>query len=705
MRLNALANRRLTSVPRDQIGSQMLRSASHQIRTHLLDIGLACALVAVVVVSVLSTGSTPQAAASIRTQAAEMGVVQTSVSSTGNLQSVTSLSLGFPIAGTVNAIDVSVGQQVTSGQSLASIDPTAAQSALSSAQDNLSAAQAKLASDQQVLTPQGLEADQIALEQAQQSLANAQQNAALDATSQNLTLSQDQQNLATDQSQLASDQQELKNFTANYNNDVARVNTDKQQVSAIESQQYSDTLKEDNDQNQETTDSSTLAADQSQLTSDEATLASEQKADTNCTGSNTIYSAQCVADMTVYQAAVNTDEANVASAKTAVANDQALVSQDQKSLATDSYNLSSANSTLSSDQSTESSDNSNLTSYQNKVLSDQTAVTNAQNTLDSAQLNQQSSATKDQQSIQSAQMSLQSTQVSNSEKETPSASTLASDQSTVTQDEQTVSQDQQNLQDTLLVAPSQGTIASINGVVGQDVSASGASALTSSGASSNSGAGSSGLGAAASSSSSSSGFITLVDMSTMEVVVGVAETDAANVQVGQSAVVTLNAIPGKELSGTVTEVSPISSTVSNVVTYNVTVVLNRSIPNEKPGMTANVTIITGQQSGVITVPSSAVHTLGGTSTVTVVGAHNKETITPVVTGLVGTSQTAILNGLKVGENIVVPTISTTSILSAIVSGTGTSPTGATARGGLGGAAGGGGGGVARFFGGGGLGGG
>ena len=83
------------------------------------------------------------------------------------------------------------------------------------------------------------------------------------------------------------------------------------------------------------------------------------------------------------------------------------------------------------------------------------------------------------------------------------------------------------------------------------------------------------LGTSASSTSSAgsagSGFITLTDLATLQVEAGFAETDAAKIELGQPATVTFNALPNQELQGKVSEIDVNSETVSNVVTYNVTV--------------------------------------------------------------------------------------------------------------------------------------
>jgi multidrug efflux pump subunit AcrA (membrane-fusion protein) len=107
---------------------------------------------------------------------------------------------------------------------------------------------------------------------------------------------------------------------------------------------------------------------------------------------------------------------------------------------------------------------------------------------------------------------------------------------------------------------------------------------------------------------------------------------------------------------------------SNVVTYDVTIAIKDPPSDVKAGMTADVTVITASKTGVLILPSAAVTTTGTRSTVTVL-SHGTQTTQPVVVGLVGSSTTQIVAGLKAGEIVVEPTVN--------ISSTGTSTSGGT----------------------------
>ena len=76
--------------------------------------------------------------------AATTETVKETVSATGTIQPADQANLTFAQGGKVTAVDVKVGDPVTAGQTLATIDPTSLQSALTLAQQQLTAAQAQL---------------------------------------------------------------------------------------------------------------------------------------------------------------------------------------------------------------------------------------------------------------------------------------------------------------------------------------------------------------------------------------------------------------------------------------------------------------------------------------------------------------------------------------------------------------------------------
>jgi multidrug efflux pump subunit AcrA (membrane-fusion protein) len=168
-----------------------------------------------------------------------------------------------------------------------------------------------------------------------------------------------------------------------------------------------------------------------------------------------------------------------------------------------------------------------------------------------------------------------------------------------------------------LTAPAAATVASINGVVGE-----------SSG---------SGSGGGSSSGSSSSAFMTLIDISSLNIVAQVNETDIANVKVGQTAQFTIPAYPSATFRATVSSIGLVGTTSSSVVTFPVNLSVDEnslSGNNLYPGMTATVNITTAQRIGVLLVPAAAVTF---TTTALTAGEVSRSAITALTSGSTSTS--------------------------------------------------------------------
>jgi multidrug efflux pump subunit AcrA (membrane-fusion protein) len=164
--------------------------------------------------------------------------------------------------------------------------------------------------------------------------------------------------------------------------------------------------------------------------------------------------------------------------------------------------------------------------------------------------------------------------------------------------------------------------------------------------------------------------VTLTGLKGMQVVAGFAETDAAKIRAGQAATVTVDALPEQQFAAHVLAVAGTATSSSSVVTYNVTFALDNSASQLKPGMTANVSVVTGEADNVLHVPTAAVNGSGTNATVTVLRNGNKVSV-PVVVGLQGDSATAILGGLKATDTVVLPSVSISSLTGSSGAGTGT----------------------------------
>ena len=242
------------------------------------------------------------------------------------------------------------------------------------------------------------------------------------------------------------------------------------------------------------------------------------------------------------------------------------------------------------------------------------------------------------------------------------SATVAQAAAQVTQAQLTVATAAKAVRDTVLRAPISGTVTAVNASVGDTVGSSSSAASSNSGTGTTAAAGGAATGATTSSTSSSSssgGVVTIANLAKLEVVAGFAEADATKIKVGQPATVTLSALPNTSVAGTVTAVSPTPTVTSNVVTYDVTVRLISPPSSVRNGMTADVSVTVATKSNVLQLPSAAITTNGAASTVSVL-QNGKQTTARVTTGLVGSSTTEILSGIKAGDVIVEPTVSVSS---------------------------------------------
>jgi HlyD family secretion protein len=177
----------------------------------------------------------------------------------------------------------------------------------------------------------------------------------------------------------------------------------------------------------------------------------------------------------------------------------------------------------------------------------------------------------------------------------------------------------------------------------------------------------------------------------MQLVVSVSESDIGSIKVGQPATISVAALPSDEYAAKVTAISLLPTSSSGVVSYDVTLRLTQTSKQLRPGMTATATIITAQANDAVNVESAAISSAGSSSTVTV-DTNGKMVVTPVITGIVGTTSTQIVAGLQAGEQVAIP-ISTAIATSSSSTSTGTlGGTSTGLGGGFGGFTGGGGGG-------------
>ena len=155
------------------------------------------------------------------------------------------------------------------------------------------------------------------------------------------------------------------------------------------------------------------------------------------------------------------------------------------------------------------------------------------------------------------------------------------------------------------------------------------------------------------------------DLTNMQVVANIDEADIGDVKEGERVSFTVDAYPEDTFEGTVTQVRQEATTTDNVVTYEVVISAPNADLKLKPGLTANVTIFTAEQEGVLSVTTKALRytptqeTVGKRKIVDV-NAKNKVwtlegnniTAYAVNIGMTDGTHTQIISGIKDGTEII-----------------------------------------------------
>ncbi len=153
--------------------------------------------------------------------------------------------------------------------------------------------------------------------------------------------------------------------------------------------------------------------------------------------------------------------------------------------------------------------------------------------------------------------------------------------------------------------------------------------------------------------------VAMVDLSNLQVKVTIAEVDMAKLSVGETAQMTLDALPGKTYTAKVIAISPIGTITQGVVNYPVIVSITNADGSIKPGMTANLSVAVDHRDNVLLLPTRAVKSQGNQKIVTV--AYKGQNIqVPVQTGLSNDTSIEIVSGLQEGDQVLLNQTTTTN---------------------------------------------
>ncbi len=152
------------------------------------------------------------------------------------------------------------------------------------------------------------------------------------------------------------------------------------------------------------------------------------------------------------------------------------------------------------------------------------------------------------------------------------------------------------------------------------------------------------------------------DLTEMQIEVSVSEADIGKIKVGQAVEYTLDGYPNEIFKGKVTQVRISPTTVSNVVTYTVIVGVENENNILKPGMSANVEIITSKKERILCVDNAAMRftpteITGGkkfdTQGIWLLRKNKPERVN-IKTGITDSEYTEIISDeISEGENVII----------------------------------------------------
>lgn len=151
------------------------------------------------------------------------------------------------------------------------------------------------------------------------------------------------------------------------------------------------------------------------------------------------------------------------------------------------------------------------------------------------------------------------------------------------------------------------------------------------------------------------------DLRDMQVEVAVDEADIGRVAPGQAAIFTVDAFPGREFTGRVSQLRKQPRTTQNVVTYTVIVATRNDDQRLLPGLTATIRIVADRRDGVLRLPDAALRyrppgvaaAPAAQPHVYVLDGDGEARPRPVRLGLSDGSFTELTDGIDPGEQVVI----------------------------------------------------
>lgn len=176
-------------------------------------------------------------------------------------------------------------------------------------------------------------------------------------------------------------------------------------------------------------------------------------------------------------------------------------------------------------------------------------------------------------------------------------------------------------------------------------------------------------------------FVIAENLVDMQVVANIDEADIGELKEGQEVRFTVDAYPNDQFRGVVKQVRLQPTTTSNVVTYEVIVDAKNPDLKLKPGLTANISILTLNKDSILTIPNKALRfqmeesllpphmkvkwldeNVKGAK-VWVISGDSLAEQRLITKGVSNGTRTEVLSGLELGDRLIVSSIETETVMS------------------------------------------
>lgn len=553
------------------------------------------------------------------------------VSATGSIEPTAKITLRFQISGTVDSIPVKSGDLVSKGDLLISLDEAQLSLAVASAQAELRAAQADYALALAGSTSQAIDVAEAAVEKAEADLEQAEEN--LDYQEK-----LGDQSIALAELQYDSAVSDYENLVASYELEVAHA-YENAVLSIDDALQLGDDALREIDLllavDHEPTDSDVLAALQVHNSSKYTSAVNSYKTlsadyETLSEGLQTFEASQteelteALADTSDLLEDVNglleDVDALVDAAPILEGFDDTVRSEIREDLATEKAALLSAQSDLSTQ---EQAIESILNEQESELMQAENAIEQAAEDIDQAELQKEADVTQAGASVSVYESLLNQAKASLAEvKADPRRVDVAAFAAAITRAEAQLAMARHDVSLSSLVAPTQGVVTEVYFEEGESLNAT-------------------------------DNVIQIVTTD-YHILANIPESDITKLSAGDPVTMTLDAFAyDQTFEGKITEIDPSETVVEGVIYYQVKAAFNLPYEGIKPGMTANMDIVTAEEDHALAIPLRALKYEKDRVYVEVLDAAT-QTVEQmeVKLGIRDDQYVQILSGLEEGDEIV-----------------------------------------------------